>query len=58
MIPGIIRIAAYVVIISGLVTMVDLLLQAFLPALSEGLGVFIPLIVVNCIILGLSLIHI
>ena len=51
-IPGSIRIAAYVVIISGFVTMVDLLLQAFLPALSEGLGVFIPLIVVNCIILG------
>ena len=50
--PGSIRIAAYVVIISGFVTMVDLLLQAYLPALSEGLGVFIPLIVVNCIILG------
>ena len=49
-IPGSIRIAAYVVIISGFVTMVDLLLQAYLPALSEGLGVFIPLIVVNCII--------
>ena len=40
------------VVISGFVTMVDLLLQAYLPALSEGLGVFIPLIVVNCIILG------
>ncbi len=51
-IPGSIRIAAYVVIISGFVTMVDLLLQAFLPELSESLGVFIPLIVVNCIILG------
>lgn len=51
-IPGSIRIAAYVVIISGFVTMVDLLLQAFVPALSESLGVFIPLIVVNCIILG------
>ena len=38
--------------VSGFVTMVDLLLQAYLPALSEGLGVFIPLIVVNCIILG------
>ena len=45
-------IAAYVVIISGFVTMVDLLLQVYLPPLSEGLGVFIPLIVVNCIILG------
>lgn len=51
-IPGNIRIAAYIVIIAGFVTMVDLLLQAFLPELSESLGVFIPLIVVNCIILG------
>lgn len=51
-IPGSIRIAAYVVIIAGFVTMVDLLLQAFLQELSESLGVFIPLIVVNCIILG------
>ena len=51
-IPNQIRIAAYIVIIAGFVTMVDLLLQAFIPALSESLGVFIPLIVVNCIILG------
>ena len=51
-IPNKIRIAAYIVIIAGFVTMVDLLLQAFVPALSENLGVFIPLIVVNCIILG------
>ena len=51
-IPGSIRIAAYIVIIAGFVTLVDLLLQAFLPELSESLGVFIPLIVVNCIILG------
>ena len=51
-IPSQIRIAAYIVIIAGCVTMVDLLLQAYLPALSESLGVFIPLIVVNCIILG------
>ena len=51
-IPSQIRIAAYIVIIAGFVTAVDLLLQAFLPALSENLGVFIPLIVVNCIILG------
>ena len=51
-IPSKIRIASYIVIIAGFVTMVDLLLQAFLPALSESLGVFIPLIVVNCIILG------
>lgn len=51
-IPNEIRIAAYVVIIAGFVTIVDLMLQAFLPSLSESLGVFIPLIVVNCIILG------
>ena len=51
-IPSQIRIATYIVIIAGFVTIVDLCLQAFLPALSENLGVFIPLIVVNCIILG------
>lgn len=51
-IPSQIRIAAYITIIAGFVTIVDLLLQAFIPALSESLGVFIPLIVVNCIILG------
>ena len=51
-IPSKIRIAAYVVVIAGFVTIVDLLLQAYVPALSESLGVFIPLIVVNCIILG------
>ena len=51
-IPAQIRIAAYIVIIAGFVTIVDLLLQAYIPALSESLGVFIPLIVVNCIILG------
>ena len=47
-----IRIAAYIVIIAGFVTMVDLLLQAVIPDLAASLGVFIPLIVVNCIILG------
>ena len=51
-IPAQIRIAAYIVIIAGFVTIVDLLLQAYLQQLSESLGVFIPLIVVNCIILG------
>lgn len=51
-IPSKIRIAAYVVVIAGFVTIVDLLIQAYIPALSESLGVFIPLIVVNCIILG------
>ena len=51
-IPNQIRIAAYITIIAGFVTVVDLLLKAFIPALSASLGVFIPLIVVNCIILG------
>lgn len=51
-IPEKIRIASYIVVIAGFVTMVDLLLKAYVPALSESLGVFIPLIVVNCIILG------
>ena len=51
-IPSQIRIAAYITIIAGFVTIVDLLLQAYLQELSESLGVFIPLIVVNCIILG------
>ena len=51
-IPAQVRIAAYITIIAGFVTIVDLLLKAFIPALSESLGVFIPLIVVNCIVLG------
>ena len=51
-IPDSVRIPCYIVVIAGFVTMVDLLIQAFLPDLAESLGVFIPLIVVNCIILG------
>ena len=51
-IPDEIRLAIFVVVIAGFVTIVDLVLQAFIPALSEALGVFIPLIVVNCIIIG------
>lgn len=51
-IPAKIRIAAFIVIIAGFVTAVDLVLQAFIPALSQSLGLFIPLIVVNCIILA------
>ena len=51
-IPNEIRLAIFVVIIAGFVTIVDLLLQAYIPALSAALGVFIPLIVVNCIIIG------
>ena len=48
----IIGIAAYVVIIASFVTVIDLLLQAYLPSLSKSLGLYIPLIVVNCIILA------
>ena len=51
-IPNEVRIACYIVVIAGFVTCVDLLLKAFVPALSNSLGVFIPLIVVNCIIIG------
>ena len=51
-IPNQIRIAAYITIIAGFVTVVDLLLKAYIPALSASLGVFIPLIVVNCMVLG------
>ncbi|MBQ8217437.1 MAG: electron transport complex subunit E [Oscillospiraceae bacterium] len=51
-IPDEIRLAIFVVVIAGFVTIVDLLLQAYIPALSDALGVFIPLIVVNCIIIG------
>ena len=51
-IPKQIRIASYIVIISGFVTAVQLLIQAYLPALNKTLGLFIPLIVVNCIILA------
>jgi len=51
-IPDKIRIACFIVVIASFVTVVDLLLKAYLPALSTSLGVFIPLIVVNCIILG------
>ncbi|MBQ7521035.1 MAG: electron transport complex subunit RsxE, partial [Clostridia bacterium] len=51
-IPDQVRIPAFIVVICTFVTMVQLLLKAFLPALDESLGIFIPLIVVNCIILA------
>lgn len=51
-IPSKIRIASYIVIVAGFVTVVEMLLKAYVPALSESLGIYIPLIVVNCIILG------
>ena len=52
LIPSKIRIASYIVIIAGFVTIVDMVLQAYIPALAASLGLFIPLIVVNCIILA------
>jgi len=52
LIPSKIRIPCYIVVIATFVTMVELLLKAYLPALSKSLGIFVPLIVVNCIILG------
>ena len=51
-IPNEVRIACYIIVIAGFVTCVQLLLKAFLPDIDKSLGVFIPLIVVNCIILG------
>ncbi len=51
-IPDKVRIPAYIIIIAGFVTMVQMLVQAFLPAVNDALGIFLPLIVVNCIILG------
>ncbi len=51
-IPDKIRIPAFIVIIASFVTILQLLLQAYLPSLNDSLGIYIPLIVVNCIILG------
>jgi len=51
-IPNGVRIPAFIVVVASLVTIVEFLLKAYIPALSESLGVYIPLIVVNCIILG------
>ena len=51
-IPGKIRLPAYIVIIATFVTVCELILKAYLPALSRSLGIFIPLIVVNCIIMA------
>lgn len=52
LIPEKVRIPAFIVVIASFVTIVDLIMQAFVPTLYEALGIFIPLIVVNCIILG------
>lgn len=51
-IPDKVRIPAYIVIIAAFVTVVELVMKAYTPALSRSLGIFIPLIVVNCIVLG------
>ncbi|MBQ5325453.1 MAG: electron transport complex subunit RsxE, partial [Oscillospiraceae bacterium] len=50
--PDKVRIPAFITVIAGFVTIVQMLVKAFLPALDTALGVFLPLIVVNCIILG------
>ena len=52
LIPDKVRIPAYIVIIASFVTIVQFVLQAYIPSLNDSLGIFIPLIVVNCIILG------
>jgi electron transport complex protein RnfE len=51
-IPDRVRIPAYIVVIASLVTVVQLVLQAYIPSLYDALGIYIPLIVVNCIIMG------
>lgn len=52
LVPDKVRIPAYIVVIATFVTVLQMLMQAYLPALNESLGIFIPLIVVNCILLG------
>lgn len=52
LIPAEVRIACYIVIIATFVVCVEILLKAYVPSLSESLGIYIPLIVVNCIVLG------
>ncbi len=51
-IPDSVRVPCFIVVVASFVTMVELLLKGFVPSLSESLGIYIPLIVVNCIILG------
>ena len=51
-IPGQVRIPCYIVVIASFVTIVQMLIRAFVPALNDALGIYLPLIVVNCIILG------
>lgn len=51
-IPDMVRIPAYIVVIAAFVTVIEMLMKAYVPALAESLGIFLPLIVVNCIVLG------
>lgn len=53
-IPNKVRIPAFIIVIASFVTIVEMVLEAFIPALYEQLGIFIPLIVVNCLVLGRS----
>ncbi len=52
LIPDLVRIPAFIVVIATFVTIVEMVMNAYLPALADSLGIFIPLIVVNCIVLG------
>ena len=52
LIPDMVRIPAYIVVIATFVTLVEMMMNAYVPALADSLGIFIPLIVVNCIVLG------
>ena len=56
-VPGEVRIATYIVIISGFVTLADLFFKAFFPGISKTLGPYVPLIVVNCIIMARAEVH-
>lgn len=52
LIPDTVRLPAYIVVIAGFTTLVQMLMKAYLPAINDALGIYLPLIVVNCIILG------
>ncbi len=52
LIPDLVRIPAFIVVIATFVTIVEMVMNAYVPALADSLGIFIPLIVVNCIVLG------
>lgn len=52
LIPDMVRIPSYIVVIATFVTIIEMLMNAYVPALADSLGIFIPLIVVNCIVLG------